>query len=199
MDLPSLLYEFLHVIVFAALLAPWANMCYCVVLQRSATCPYQREWGQQCGGCFQCCYFLLESQSGKAWNWGRETEQQNTAAGKRESHADFAQHWSKVQCLFHLISVLVFFCLLFSVSILFVNAVLIVFALSDCPITNPPITWYEANKLKIHGLLTNLIRGKYNIYDQMRNNMVKVFWIHERNFIQTGAITIPVRSLAGYY
>ena len=25
----------------------------------------------------------------------------------------------------------------------------------------------------------------------MRNNMVKVFWIHERNFIQTGAITIP--------
>lgn len=95
-------------------------------------------------------------------------------------------------------SVLVSFCLLFSVSILFVNAVLIVFGLSDCPITNLPITLYEANKLKIHGLLTNLIGGKYNIYDQMRNNMVKVFWIHERNFIQTGAITITVRSLAEY-
>ena len=50
----------------------------------------------------------------------------------------------------------------------------------------------------MHGLLTNHIGGKYNIYDQMRNNMVKVFWIHERNFIQAGAITIPVRSLAGY-
>ena len=35
----------------------------------------------------------------------------------------------------------------------------------------------------MHGRVTSDIRGKYNVNDEMRDNMVKVFWIHVRNFI----------------